>query len=454
MLRRLPLNARFRHLRIATLCSIFLALIFTGILAALSPQASIAQRGNTANALALNAALGAKSGKAIAPSRYLAPASLLAAGSQTVNPAVGPTTVSLPEPVQTFDVFAPAPSFTVQGDPLNYANRFPNWSSDESYIVFASSRPSTVAGDPANRSHLWVVSSDGGAPTQLTSGTGNEFYPVLSPSTSLLAFTSNAKSPTTQNLFYIPFNPNSAPVSVNNLTSLTIRSDINTGLSGVGRPAWSPTEDRLAFTAMTTVGASQGHTHVYLLYIQSGGYQPFGSQGDNPPGRLTSGVDDEADVAWSPDGRFLVYTSNASGFQNTGFGVNPNPNIPAQETTPAAATGVNALSVTNLFALTSDGLVPANLGNGALTTDNTSGGAAWAFSNSTRAGRLAYHRKVVNLNAAGTHYDIFHYQAENGLTISKENGSATQLNTDDSANRNNTYPTWSPQQKHLSIAYA
>jgi hypothetical protein len=454
MLRRLPLNARFRHLRIATLCSIFLALIFTGILAALSPQASIAQRGNTANALALNAALGAKSGKAIAPSRYLAPASLLAAGSQTVNPAVGPTTVSLPEPVQTFDVFAPAPSFTVQGDPLNYANRFPNWSSDESYIVFASSRPSTVAGDPANRSHLWVVSSDGGAPTQLTSGTGNEFYPVLSPSTSLLAFTSNAKSPTTQNLFYIPFNPNSAPVSVNNLTSLTIRSDINTGLSGVGRPAWSPTEDRLAFTAMTTVGASQGHTHVYLLYIQSGGYQPFGSQGDNPPGRLTSGVDDEADVAWSPDGRFLVYTSNASGFQNTGFGVNPNPNIPAQETTPAAATGVNALSVTNLFALTSDGLVPANLGNGALTTDNTSGGAAWAFSNSTRAGRLAYHRKVVNLNAAGTHYDIFHYQAENGLTISKENGSATQLNTDDTANRNNTYPTWSPQQKHLSIAYA
>ncbi|MEO7716983.1 MAG: carboxypeptidase regulatory-like domain-containing protein [Capsulimonas sp.] len=448
------MNARFRHLRIATLCSIFLALIFTGILAALSPQASIAQRGNTANALALNAALGAKSGKAITPSRYLAPASLLAAGSQTVNPAVGPTTVSLPEPVQTFDVFAPAPSFTVQGDPLNYANRFPNWSSDESYIVFASTRPSTVAGDPANRSHLWAVSSDGGAPTQLTSGTGNEFYPVLSPSTSLLAFTSNAKSPTTQNLFYIPFNPNAAPVSVNNLTSLTIRPDINTGLNGVGRPAWSPSEDRLAFTAMTTVGASQGHTHVYLLYVQSGGYQPFGSQGDNPPGRLTSGVDDEADVAWSPDGRFLVYTSNASGFQNTGFGVNPNPNIPAQETTPAVATGVNALSVTNLFALTSDGLVPANIGNGALTTDGTSGGAAWAFNGSTRAGSLAYHHKVVNLNAAGTHYDIFFYQAENGLAISKENGSATQLNTDDSANRNNTYPTWSPQQKHLSIAYA
>ncbi|BDI28268.1 hypothetical protein CCAX7_003190 [Capsulimonas corticalis] len=455
------MNARFRHLRIATLCSIFLALILTGILAALSPQASIAQRGNTANALALNGMLNASSlgGSAVqTPLRYpYVQDPIHAAFSQSkasANAASAPVTIS--EAVQTFDVFAPSPDFQPLAGPLTPTNKTPVWTSDEQFIVFASNRPGVNGAD--GHFHLWIIDADGGAPAQLTNSAGDEFYPVLSPSNNQIAFTSDAQTPGTQNLFYAPFSKNPAsPINVASLNSPTVRTihDLATGFSNVGRPAWSPKEERLAFSALTNVGPDAGHSHVYYLYVKSAGYLENGGN-PNPPGKLTFGNEEDKDVAWSPDGAYLVFTSNATGFGNTGTPFDPNTGA-----TPVAAMGVNADTSTRLFALNADtGTLPTTLVslNGVLTPGPNDGGAAWADVTSVNRGYVAFHRAVPNTGGGGgIHFQIYFWLAENAngtLNPFTDNDATAQaLNTSNTQNSNDLYPAWPRLLKRTALTY-
>lgn len=377
------------------------------------------------------------------------------------------TAVALREPVQTFDIMRPPPDFT----PLTSQqemNLYPIWTNDEAEIIYSSNLPSTVASDPAGKFHLWIAPADGGTPIQLTSGSGNEYFPVLSPSNNAIAYTSDANSPGVQNLYVMPFTQAPpAPVLVDNQTSLTIRTDGPVGFAGIGRPAWASSEDRIAFSAKTTTdknATSVGHTHIYYLYLSTGGFQPTNAGPANVPGKLTDGPEDDGDATWSPDGRYITFASNAGGFTNTGQPVLPNPSQPAKETTAVATTAT--VKGQAIFLLNSDGTVPSVTGVNDLTatggritaTGNFDGGPAWSYTSSNFPGYLAFHRLSASKTDTVKHNDVYVLRVisdtATGSVLTEDTSVPSLLNTSDPNNiYDDSYPAWPAFAKHVSLAY-
>ncbi|MCW3060885.1 MAG: Periplasmic component of the Tol biopolymer transport system [Capsulimonas sp.] len=466
------MNAQ-RHLRIATIASIFLFLVLAGFALFAGTTQSIAARGNTGNALAYRIASAGKvmpkTLKSVLPTNghryvynlqdYLSQGKRRTANSQK---SALVSTVSISEPVQTFDISAPPPAFTPVAAGLTSENDNATWSSDEQNIVFSSNRPSTVATDPVGRFHLWTSSADGSNPTQLTSGSGNEYEPALSSSGSLLAFTSDASDPASgvRDLYIVTFAPAAGAVKVSTLQSVTVKSGVNPGFSNVNHPSWAASQDRLVFSALTTTGSDKNHYHIYYLYTATLGYYLQGQgTGVNPPGKLTAGLEDDRDPAWSPDGHYLLFSSNSAGFVNTGTTFNP-----VTQTTPSASSAIAAHR--SLFLLTTNGNVPST-GNVDLTatggrvtnSTTTDEGPSWAFASSDFAGYIAFGRLSPTVPAgASSHYDVYYMRLVTNLTtgaVTTESASpAIKLDTSDPKNIfDDRYPTWSPLRKHYSIAY-
>lgn len=409
------------------------------------------------------------------------------------------TVTALNEPVQTENLLAPHPYFKPVVDSKGYSvdyhsiNINPCWSRFDTYIYYSSNRPSTITSDPANHFHIWAIPAGGittnayGAtavgPIQITSGSGNEYYPVESPSGKYLAFTSDINNPTTHNqdIFYIAItNLPATPYDLSKSTSvvpLTIRTDgLNEGFSTVGRPAWSPDESRIAFAAKTnsTNDPYAGHTHIYYLYLATLGFSSDGNQMGNVPGKLTNGSgsgaisEDDSDVAWSPDGRYITFSSNASGFQDTGLGIMPNPSNPSLETTPCVANGLLPNGQRAIYLITPDGTVPTSLisTSGRITTAGQNDiSPAWCSNANMYSGYIAFSRKV---SSSPVIYKTFYYQALNdplnGAVTIEDNYTdgysnltgAQALNTSDSATTpqfSDTEPTWSGFTRYISIGY-
>ena len=57
------------------------------------------------------------------------------------------------------------------------------WMPDSRHVLFPYHRPQTTG------THLWIADTDGGGPQQVTSGSGNETYPAVSPDGRSIAFT-------------------------------------------------------------------------------------------------------------------------------------------------------------------------------------------------------------------------------------------------------------------------
>jgi hypothetical protein len=387
------------------------------------------------------------------------------------------TAPAIDEAVQTFDLLRPSPDFKpIDTQTINLT---PNFTGDEQWVVFSSNRL-----DPNGRFHIWVAPARGGQPIQLTtssSDNGDDLYPVIGPNGDKIAFVSDAASPGQHNLYVIPFdsqsiNANTTPIDVDSQTSLTLRSDIATGFTDVGRPAWSPAEDQIVFSGLTNEGTSEdGLYHLYYLYTGSRGYlRTAGFGTPNPPGKITAGPENDTDAAWSADGQYLAFASTAASFSNTGLGAFPNPTSPAQETTPveAAATQglVGSVQPSSIFVLTSSGTVPNTPGadltatGGRVTkTGVVDGGPSWAPNNSSKfAGYLAFSR--AKATAIGAPSQIFYFLADNGgVPQTEATAGVTQLITDNpnvvattpipAAVYHDLYPTWPSFNNGVSLAY-
>lgn len=437
--------------------------------------------GHTGQALALRAALHPNvSQEALAkileaqkalPSntgRFALPRNFYQPKSRKRGPHDAPSSVVVNEGVQTYDVFAPPPSFVPADGPLRPMNLTPAWTGDERYIVFSSNRPHQDINGNQNvmdgTFHIWSISAKGdsqGVQTlhQITVSSGSEFFPTLNPVNnqlnSQLAFTSTVGSPnnSTENLYAISnFDASSTSVTVDSLRSLTIRPDLpnGTGFGEVDRPTWSPDGQRLAFSAVDTSGPYVGHFHIwYLFVISEGGLVAAAPSIDNPPLKLTDGPADDTDPAWDGTGGDVIAFSSTA------------PAIGNSTSSPAITSAPGSSPLRSLYVMTGGGTSATKITNtSSATTDDF--GPAWNTNLNSR-GLLAFSRG----SQQSAPHDIYTMSAYavsgSNITISPESLAqpASLLNTDDNAagstpanQYNDSYPSWSPFVTNYSITYA
>ena len=307
--------SRFARLLLLPVLAVLFSLALTASLLIAAPALPV--QGHLGQALALRAALRplvpsnarAKSFQSLgvpqdlhrgSDGRYIyTRPNLMHSGAIIRSRAAAATTPQVNEAVQTFDVFNPPPGFTLAAAQSQPTNLTPVWTADETMLVFSSNR--TASGAAGTRFHIWAIPVNGGTPVQLTSSSAaagedpalrhGELYPALSANNNAtLAFTSDANSANVQNLYSVPFS--AATVAVSSLTSPTIRgSDAAgnsvTGFGNVGRMAFSPSDaNEVIFAAVSTEGTNAGYSHLYFLYLTSGGFR---ENNVSLPAKITDG---------------------------------------------------------------------------------------------------------------------------------------------------------------------
>ena len=390
------------------------------------------------------------------------------------------------EAVQTFDAFNPPPAFTPT-QALTPTNLTPVWTADQTMLVFSSNR--TASGTAGTRFHIWAVPINGGTPVQLTDSSAaagetaglphGEFFPALSANNNqTLAFTSDANSANVQNLYSVPFT--ATTVTVSTLTSPTLRGNDAagsplTGFGSVGRMAFSPSDsNEVVFAAVSTSGTNAGHSHLYFLYLTSGGYDP-----SNPslPAKITDGAADDTDPAFSASGVAIAFASTASSLTATGNSPTADPNSSLVRTSAPGA-------LRNIFVIGgggSFGFATVPNGGGPVTTPGVDNfapawssqarnpyldpGAGQEYIAFSRGGSPAMNHDIdyilaLKNNSAGNPQLFIE-----GSTILPATttapifpavlNTAVQLNTSDPGNAyDDIYPTWSPFSSVFSIAYS
>jgi hypothetical protein len=157
----------------------------------------------------------------------------------------------------------------------------PSFSPDGTRVIFSSSN-----GRPAP--DLWVVSAEGGDPTQVTDTAASEREPSWSPSGGQIAFTSDLGAVGSTEIFLLNVTDAGAPLGSALQATNADRSSY--------APSWSPDGRTVVFASDRT-----GDGDLFTM----------DSQGNNEQ-LLTiddNGAEDRR-PAFSPDGRWVVYVSN------------------------------------------------------------------------------------------------------------------------------------------------
>ena len=351
--------------------------------------------------------------------------------------AAAATTAQVDEAVQTFDVFNPTPGFTpTQGPSLTPRNLEPVWTADETMLVFSSNR--TVSGTAGARYHIWAIPVNGGTPVQLTTSAGlaggGEFFPALSAGNNAqLAFTSDAQTPGTQNLFSIPFAATTVDVATQ--PSPTIRTDAfalaqgGTGFSQVFRPTFSATRsDEIIFSALSTAGQYVGLDHIFFLYTGTGGSDP-----NNPslPAKLTDGPGDDTDPAYSADGQLIAFASTATSLSPVTQQSGSRFDQTALLTAGPDAGGKRSLFLIGGGARTGFG-IPTNGGKPATLAGTDNFGPAWSSLNANQytnpapgAEYLAFSRGA----GPTAPHDIYYLQVLRNIQSGGETGKSNEAAT-------------------------
>lgn len=119
----------------------------------------------------------------------------------------------------------------------------PQLSPDGSLVVYVVSEPDKTTGK--NTTSLWMVSSAGGQPKQLTTASGTNNHPRFGPDGKTVAFVSHRSG--SNQIWLLPLDGGEA----HQLTKLPIDA------SG---PIWSPQGDKIAFTAEVYPGQTPEQT--------------------------------------------------------------------------------------------------------------------------------------------------------------------------------------------------
>jgi len=202
-------------------------------------------------------------------------------------------------------------------------------SSDGSTLAYKSASGGTY--------DIWTVSTEGGAPQQVTSMPGREMRPTFSPDGQWIAFEADAGGTDMRDLFIVPavggeperltdhplndtnvsWSPDSRRIYFNtgmwfdgSIASVDVRTGDITRVGAGGSGELSPDGTIFAYTANTkSQDDEQSNADVWIRPLHGG-----------EPRLLTPNTFDWRDTEprWSPDGTRIAFISDRNGFNNLG----------------------------------------------------------------------------------------------------------------------------------------
>ena len=200
-------------------------------------------------------------------------------------------------------------------------------SPDSKWAVFVRTIPVLEAEKSEHRGHIWLVSTDGGDPFQLTNSPSGDSYPQWSPDSTQLAFVSKREGDENQ-IWIIPIAGGEA-------------KQLTHAKNSASNPSWSPDGKRIAFLMEEKDSKTEAkrkkarddpvvigvddfkQTHLWVIDLETTDEEPEllftlpeKETGENArkdkSQRLTEGDFHVSEPQWSPDGKQFVFVSAPS----------------------------------------------------------------------------------------------------------------------------------------------